>query len=122
MFPGRRVHWILPVRALLERDYGSSFRSWLGNMVKILGRQVGDLPYYALLLTMTLVDVCAQDSRRVSEPRIPPSCTILTASLTAHGTTLAEADESKLDTRRVQNALDHCPPRPTGCLQSRPHN
>src|SRR5260370_41587561 len=64
---------------------------------------------YTLLLIVALVSVHAQDTRRVSEPKIPSSCAVLTASLTAHGTTLAEADENKLDTRRIQQALDQCP-------------
>jgi polygalacturonase len=50
----------------------------------------------------------AQDTRRVSEPKIPQSCTLLTANLTAQGTTLAEVDENKPDTQRIQQALDRC--------------
>lgn len=34
----------------------------------------------------------------------------MTANLTSQGTTLAEADESKPDTRRIQQALDRCKP------------
>lgn len=46
----------------------------------------------------------AQDSRQVSEPRIPAVCTILTASHT-------QAEHSKaLDAQRIQAALDSCPP------------
>jgi polygalacturonase len=52
----------------------------------------------------------AQDTRNVNEPVIPPSCTVLTARLTAvdGNKTLAEADESKLDTERIQKAIDAC--------------
>src|ERR1700730_15764527 len=50
----------------------------------------------------------AQDTRWVSEPKIPQSCTVLAANLTAQGTTLAEADENKPDTQRIQQALDRC--------------
>ncbi|MGH9353297.1 MAG: glycoside hydrolase family 28 protein [Terriglobia bacterium] len=47
----------------------------------------------------------------VHEPAIPPACTRLEARLTAiNGKTLAAADESKLDTTRIQEALDHCAP------------
>lgn len=54
--------------------------------------------------------VRAQDTRNVSEPVIPPACTTLLANLSAvKRTTLAEADESKPDTERIQQALDHCP-------------
>jgi polygalacturonase len=41
----------------------------------------------------------AQDTRRVTEPGIPASCTVLAP---------AEADENKPDTRRIQEAMDHC--------------
>lgn len=50
----------------------------------------------------------AQDTRHVTEPKIPPSCVVLPARLTAQGWTLAEADESRPDTARIQQALDHC--------------
>ena len=50
----------------------------------------------------------AQDRRTVTEPVIPPVCTKLSAQLSgaAHG--LEESDEDKLDTARLQAALDHC--------------
>ena len=52
----------------------------------------------------------AQDTRHVTEPVMPPSCAVLTANLTAvdGNKTLAPADESKPDTRRIQKALDIC--------------
>jgi len=56
----------------------------------------------------------AQDTRHVIEPKIPPSCTVLTARLASvqasFGATLAEADERKPDTVRIQRAMDHCKP------------
>jgi polygalacturonase len=69
----------------------------------------------------------AQDTRNVTEPVIPPSCFVLSAKLSAiDGKTaaapipgprplapgpvsLAEADEDKLDTGRIQKAIDGCP-------------
>jgi polygalacturonase len=55
----------------------------------------------------------AQDARTVTEPVIPSSCAILDAKLIAIAEgpykTLASADEAKLDTTRIQNALDTCP-------------
>ncbi|MFI5072906.1 MAG: glycoside hydrolase family 28 protein, partial [Terriglobales bacterium] len=51
---------------------------------------------------------CAQDTRLVPEPRFPPVCQTLNASLSARNATLAEADESKLDTTRIQQAVDNC--------------
>ncbi len=55
-----------------------------------------------------------QDTRVVHEPKIPAACTRLSASLkslpAAGGDMLAAADESKLDTMRIQSALDRCKP------------
>jgi len=64
----------------------------------------------AVLLSMNAAAVKAQDTRQVTEPKIPPSCTQLPAQLRAMGDKLAEADESKLDTARIQSALDKCTP------------
>jgi polygalacturonase len=52
----------------------------------------------------------AQDTRTVTEPVLPPSCAVLTARLAAidSGRTLADADEGKLDTARIQAAMDAC--------------
>lgn len=52
----------------------------------------------------------AQDTRRVTEPVIPSSCTVLRADLHATNNALAESDETKLDTQRIQSALDTCSP------------
>jgi polygalacturonase len=54
----------------------------------------------------------AQDTRNVTEPVAPPACTVLTANLSAvdGNKTLAEADEAKLDTARIQQAIDGCKP------------
>jgi len=52
----------------------------------------------------------AQDGRSVTEPRVPVSCATLTASLHHSNGKLAEADEMKLDTQRIQAALDSCTP------------
>lgn len=50
----------------------------------------------------------AQDTRKVTEPKIPQSCTKLKAELRSVNNNIAEADEAKLDTERIQKALDHC--------------
>jgi polygalacturonase len=52
----------------------------------------------------------AQDTRQVAEPKIPASCVQLPAQLRAVNDRLAEVDESKLDTARIQSALDKCKP------------
>jgi polygalacturonase len=52
-----------------------------------------------------------QDTRTVTEPKIPASCAVLKAQLSAEkGVFAAEADEAKLDTERVQAALNGCKP------------
>ena len=50
----------------------------------------------------------AQDTRQVDEPKIPAVCVQLEAKLTAVDDKVAPADESKLDTARIQKALDGC--------------
>src|ERR1700728_4320089 len=50
----------------------------------------------------------AQDRRTVVEPRIPAVCTKLEARLSAPHGLLTEADELRLDTERIQKAIDHC--------------
>ena len=50
----------------------------------------------------------AQDARTVVEPVIPPGCAVLEAKLSASEHGLAAADEEKLDTARIQKALDGC--------------
>ena len=52
----------------------------------------------------------AQDTRKVVEPSIPPACTTLNAKIGRAAASLAPEDESKLDTARIQAALDACPP------------
>ena len=53
----------------------------------------------------------AQDTRVVTEPVIPPSCAVLNAKLAAvdGNKTPSDADEAKLDTGRIQEAMDTCP-------------
>jgi len=52
----------------------------------------------------------AQDTRKVTEPHIPTACTVLAARLTSAKHDISLADESKLDTRRIQQAVDGCAP------------
>ena len=56
-------------------------------------------------MALTIGAAWAQDTRTVTEPVIPPSCTVLEAKLPAH---LADSDENKPDTARIQAALDQC--------------
>src|SRR5215469_5731637 len=50
----------------------------------------------------------AQDTRNVTEPKFPPVCIELKANLQATSTGIAEADEHKLDSQRIQSAIDKC--------------
>jgi polygalacturonase len=50
----------------------------------------------------------AQDSRTVTEPKLPPVCTTLDAHLSVAGHRLAISDETMLDTVRIQQAIDSC--------------
>src|SRR5438105_5834733 len=54
----------------------------------------------------------AQDTRTVTEPKIPSYCATLDAHLKSvfdgQYNTLAPEDESKLDTERIQKAIDSC--------------
>jgi polygalacturonase len=56
--------------------------------------------------------VWAQDARTVTEPVLPPACVTLDAVLKIGGGVggdgLSQADESKLDTTRIQQAIDTC--------------
>jgi polygalacturonase len=52
--------------------------------------------------------LAAQDTRTVTEPAAPAICATLDAQLQTSGHSLAEADETKLDTARIQKAIDHC--------------
>src|SRR5271154_6389695 len=78
-----------------------------------IGKRVRGLGWYAgafLLVFMAAGTAGAQDTRQVSEPKIPASCVQLPAQLQAVSDKLAEADEGKLDTARIQSALDKCKP------------
>ncbi len=55
----------------------------------------------AALLFAGPLSLLAQDTRQVVEPHVPPACTVLRARLAA-------GDERRLDTERIQQAMDHC--------------
>ncbi|MBV9085625.1 MAG: hypothetical protein JOZ62_23370 [Acidobacteriaceae bacterium] len=60
------------------------------------------------LILLFVPTVYGQDTRHVAEPHPPPPCTVLSARLSAPNGTLPEADERKLDTNRIQSAIDNC--------------
>jgi polygalacturonase len=63
-----------------------------------------------VVATASVAVAGAQDTRTVTEPKIPQSCVKLGAQLQGVGTSIREADESKPDTERIQKALDGCKP------------
>ncbi|HEY1648671.1 MAG TPA: pectinesterase family protein [Terracidiphilus sp.] len=67
------------------------------------------LRFLAVVSPLLLVlAVRAQDTRDVTEPKIPPACVTLDAGLAAKHGVLSAADERKLDTARIQGAIDGC--------------
>ena len=74
-----------------------------------MNRLVSSVIVFAAALCCTAL---AQDTRNVTEPKIPPACTRLDANIASvfdgKFNTLASADESKLDTDRIQKAIDSC--------------
>ncbi len=69
------------------------------------------IPRFSILLAISLGIACslaAQDTRTVIEPLFPQLCTTVDAQLQTSGTSLAPADEQKLDTARIQRAIDKC--------------
>ena len=66
--------------------------------------------WVAFVLAVGCGVAVAQDTREVKEPKIPATCTTLGAKLRAVADKVAEADEEKLDTQRIQAAMDACKP------------
>lgn len=52
--------------------------------------------------------LAAQDAAAVVEPFFPPLCSTVDAQLVAPGGKLAPGDEQKVDTARIQKAIDKC--------------
>ncbi len=51
-----------------------------------------------------------QDTRHVAKPNQRPVCATINARLSEANDALPEADENRLDTARIQNAIDRCAP------------
>jgi polygalacturonase len=67
----------------------------------------------AVLTASAAPPLHAQDTRKVTEPVIPPTCVTLKAALTAAAATSGviesrASSNAALDTIRIQQALDHC--------------
>ncbi len=63
---------------------------------------------YAMLLLSPALILPAQDTRNVTEPKIPAACVTLEAAIAAPNGVIAEKDEKALDTARIQAAMDSC--------------
>jgi polygalacturonase len=61
-----------------------------------------------IAMVMASLPALCQDRRTITEPKIPASCTVLRAALRDTDNTLAEADEQRPDTVRIQKAIDGC--------------
>jgi polygalacturonase len=69
-------------------------------------RPLAFLPVLAILSFAPVL--FAQDARTVIEPVFPQLCATVDAQFHADGPSLAAADEQKLDTARIQKAIDKC--------------
>ena len=66
------------------------------------------LLFFSVMALLPVSFLAGQDTRTVTEPLLPPACATLDAQLTLNGHRLAKDDEAKLDTTRIQQALDAC--------------
>jgi polygalacturonase len=110
----RMVRMPLPIKKPLPNGRGSDQSRDRKGAIILRGRatSVGGCRWLtrAALLGAAILAAHAQDTRNVTEPVIPPGCAVLTAKLAGFDSnkTLAEADEGKLDTARIQQAMDTC--------------
>jgi len=63
---------------------------------------------FLLFALSPITFLSAQDSRKITEPVLPPICSSLDAHLHVNNQALAKTDEDRLDTSRIQQALDAC--------------
>jgi polygalacturonase len=84
--------------------------AWKRSSVHVPEMKWCTVGFLGVALFVAAGAVRGQDTRQVTEPTIPPSCTQLPAQLRAVNDKLADSDESKLDTERIQSALDKCKP------------
>lgn len=69
---------------------------------------MGRVRFGLLLVLLFLVSRCiAQDTRHVTEPKIPAACAVLPAHLDYRGDRLAQTDATP-ETKTIQEAIDHC--------------
>src|SRR5208282_2973429 len=78
----------------------------LENLMRFTRLILAALPFVALVSLAS--HLAAQDTRTVTEPKIPPACVTLEADIASSHGNIALTDEQKLSTARIQDAMDHC--------------
>ena len=74
--------------------------------------------YFIFALFLCMGSPClAQDMRTVVEPKLPPVCVSLGAEISATKGEIDDNAEKRLDTRRIQAAIDSCKPGTSVQLQ-----
>src|SRR5690348_568537 len=99
-------------------SYGATGRTDTGMCLAATGAShegsaLAHMRLTLLLATLSLGCMAAaraQDMRHVVQPKIPPSCIVLRARLSAPHGVLPQAAERQPDTARIQQAMDHCAP------------
>jgi polygalacturonase len=97
----------------IQGEHGAAFRPVQGvslmhcRLSSFLGLPLG---FLAIVATSGVAphSLSAQDTRTVVEPFFPQLCTTVDAQLQSDGRTLPASDEHKLDTARIQKAIDKC--------------
>ena len=75
-----------------------------------------DMKALTALVALPLL-LAAQDARKVLEPVIPTACAVLKAKIGRAASSIDPENETKLDTARIQAALDGCTPGHAVVLQ-----
>ena len=71
-------------------------------------RRIRLVHFVAVPLLLFASNLSGQDTRKVTEPRLPSACATLNADISADHGVITPADEHKLDTERIQHAIDNC--------------
>src|SRR5580658_3896691 len=80
-------------------------------------------PFLLIILAAGIASsAVAQDTRTVVEPSIPPACITLKPKIAAPRGVIKPGDEQRLDTGRIQDALDHCAQGKSVVLQEEKRN
>src|ERR1700678_927581 len=89
------------------------------ELTEIKMRSLPNFSLLAMLVLLSAAALPAQDSRKVTEPRIPVACVTLNAIIEASNGVISDRDEQSLDTVRIQSAIDKCGEGKAVLLRSR---